>query len=289
MADERDAPGGAAPGRAGPGERPAPEPRPVDRATARRRIEADAVARFKARPADTGIRRTGRALEAHEPAPTTEWIVVVPVKGTTGAKSRFGGDPARREALAAAVALDTLDAVSRTEGVVAVLVVTSPEGAAALDDSDALVLVEDEPAGLGAAVELGVETAAAMGAPGRGIAVLLGDLPALRPGELAAALAAAREHDRAFVPDASGTGTSLITAADGVAHAAAFGAGSAAAHAAAGYSPLEVDPGSGLRRDVDDRAALDAIAGRVGPRTADWLDTGDSEGKSSNPLADSNA
>ncbi len=44
------------------------------------------------------------------------------------------------------------------------------------------------------------------------VAVLLGDLPALRPEELDAALAAAARHPLAFVRDADGAGTTLATA-----------------------------------------------------------------------------
>src|SRR5436305_745035 len=44
------------------------------------------------------------------------------------------------------------------------------------------------------------------------VAALSSDLPALRPQELAAALAAAAAADRCFVADAAGTGTTLLTA-----------------------------------------------------------------------------
>ncbi len=218
-------------------------------------------------PTTTGLRKTGKPVrESHEPQPTTEWVVVVPVKGTGAAKSRFGaGD---HSALALAIALDTVEAVLATAGVTGVLVVTSEEASAVFDETDALVLVEEHPSGLSAAIALGVETAAEMAAPGRGIAVLLGDLPALRPAELAAALGVAGEHDLAMVPDADGTGTTLITAADGATHAPAFGPGSAALHRAAGYAALDVPSDSGLRTDVDTLDALQALAGRLGARTA---------------------
>ncbi|MFT4123401.1 MAG: 2-phospho-L-lactate guanylyltransferase [Microbacteriaceae bacterium] len=268
------------------------------RGSAHRRIEEQAVGRLGAVPRDTAVIRTGRRVEgAHEPEPTREWIVVVPVKGTAAAKSRLGLDGGRPDggrpgdarpaearpaearptevaALARAMALDTVDAAARAAGVAGVLVVTSPEAAADFDAVDALVLVEDRPAGLASAIGLGLETAAAMGAPGRGTAVLLGDLPALRPEELAAALEAARAHERAFVPDAAGTGTTLVTAADGAAHRTAFGPGSAAAHTAAGYRVLDVAAGSGLRQDVDTAADLVRLGGRLGPRSRAALASG---------------
>jgi 2-phospho-L-lactate guanylyltransferase len=203
--------------------------------------------------------------DAHLPAPTTEWVVVIPVKGTGEAKSRFGsGD---NFPLALAIALDTVEAALATASVTGVLVVTSEAASTVFDETEALVLVEDDPAGLASAIELGVETAWQMGAPGRGVAVLLGDLPALRPSELASALEQARLHELAMVPDVEGTGTTLITAADGAAHNPAFGPGSAALHRAAGYSQLDVPADSGLRMDVDTRDTLDTLVGRLGSHT----------------------
>jgi 2-phospho-L-lactate guanylyltransferase len=221
-------------------------------------------------PTTTGIRKTGKPVqESHVPVPTTEWVVVVPVKGTAGAKSRFGeGD---HSALATAIALDTVEAALATAGVTGVLVVTSEEASAAFDETEALVLIEEHPAGLAAAIALGVETASEMSAAGRGIAVLLGDLPALTPAELGFALDAARSHALATVPDAEGTGTTLITAADGSLHAPAFGLGSAELHRAAGYVALEIPIDSGLRNDVDTLSSLRALAGRLGSHTASLL------------------
>jgi 2-phospho-L-lactate guanylyltransferase len=79
------------------------------------------------------------------------------------------------------------------------------------------------------------------------------DLPALRPDELAAALALARR--RSFVADAEGSGTVLLAAPPGVPIDPRFGAGSAAAHAASGAEALAGD-WPGLRRDVDTAADL---------------------------------
>jgi 2-phospho-L-lactate guanylyltransferase len=81
-------------------------------------------------------------------------------------------------------------------------------------------------------------------------------------------LAEATEHDRAFVPDAEGTGTTLIVARPGVPHAARFGAASAARHRAEGYIELELPRLSGLRRDIDTREQLAAAESLVlGART----------------------
>jgi 2-phospho-L-lactate guanylyltransferase len=218
-------------------------------------------------PTTTGIRKTGKPVqESHLPEATTEWVVVIPVKGTPDAKSRFGsGD---HSALAMAIALDTVDAALAADGVSGVLVVTSEGASPLFDETEALVLIEDGVPGLASAIGLGIETAAEMMAPGRGIAVLLGDLPAMTSAELGDALALAARYDLAMVPDAEGTGTALITAADGAIHAPAFGVGSAALHRVAGYVALELPADSGLRNDVDTLDRLRSLEGRLGPRTA---------------------
>ena len=245
------------------------ESRVIDRESARSKIEKSAIENFESRPRDTGIRKTGKAIkDTHEPELTRQWFVIVPVKGTPAAKSRFGGDEEQRARLALAIALDTVEAVLAAPGVTGVLVVTSEAASEAFDETEAFVIVDPDDAGLAAAIALGLDTASDFEAAGRGTAILLGDLPALDPAELGAALDLAKDHDRAMVPDASGSGTTLITAADGQKHAAAFGPGSAAAHVAAGYIALSFPADSGLRSDVDTAEELAALAGRTGPRTA---------------------
>lgn len=87
--------------------------------------------------------------------------------------------------------------------------------------------------------------------------VLAGDLPALRPGELDEALAAAGDR-RGFVADAAGTGTVLLSVPPGEKLDPRFGVGSAAAHESSGARPL--DGGwPGLRQDVDTPADLAAV------------------------------
>lgn len=148
-----------------------------------------------------------------------------------------------------------------------------PDGRAHLD-----VVPEPSPAaGLNAAIRAGVVSARSGGSLAAvSVAVLLGDLPALRPGDLGAALEAASEHHRAVVTDADGSGTTLLTARSGVELHPAFGPGSAAEHAARGHVVLDVadvPAVSGLRQDVDlarDLAAVAALG--PGPRTTEVLD-----------------
>ena len=201
------------------------------------------------------------------------WTVVIPVKGTDSAKSRLGGDAGSRAELARAIALDTVEAVLASGSVSGVIVVTTSAAGEPFAQLGARVVVDDSGAGLNPAIALGV---AAAGDPGAavpvGIAVLLGDVPALRPEELDAALVLAQRHPTALVPDADGVGSVLTTAMVGYAHSPAFGGGSRAAHLLRGYVELDLPADSGLRRDVDTLVQLRELgAARVGTRTAALL------------------
>ncbi|WP_353807947.1 2-phospho-L-lactate guanylyltransferase [Agromyces sp. SYSU T00194] len=200
----------------------------------------------------------------------THWTVVIPVKEPGKAKSRMGADvpPEARAALARAFALDTIAAAAATPAVDRVVVVTHAQ--LPIEPGPARIqLVDDGRAhGLPAAIDLGIAHARATGAGWT--AVLLGDLPALRPEELDGALNAAARHPLAFVPDAEAHGTVLATAGIEEPFAPAFGGASAEAHLERGFVPLEVDPAAGLRRDVDTAEALEvALRLGVGPNTAE--------------------
>jgi 2-phospho-L-lactate guanylyltransferase len=110
-------------------------------------------------------------------------------------------------------------------------------------------------------------------APASGFASLVADLPALRPHHLNAALQEAGRHERSFVPDAAGTGTTLLAALPGAAYAPAYGTASSHRHRLSGATPVSLPPDSPLRRDVDTLGDLGSASTRgVGPRTARLLD-----------------
>jgi 2-phospho-L-lactate guanylyltransferase len=203
----------------------------------------------------------------HAP-PAARWTVVVPVKHAERAKSRLV-PPLRvdRVALARAIALDSVAAVQACPSVARVVVVTSDPvvGAAAARHGDDVV--PDPGGGLLAAVDAGLRHARA-GSPPPALAVLLADVPALTPDALSAALAACEQHENAFVPDAEGTGTVLLTATGNASPRPEFGAHSASRHEAGGAVRLELALPS-LRRDVDTWSTLlDALQLGVGPSTA---------------------
>jgi len=198
------------------------------------------------------------------------WSVVVPAKRLAVAKTRLRpltgalGDRAAdsHDALVLALLADTVAAALDCPAVAEVLVVTDDAAAAAVVRGLGARTVADEPdAGLNPALEHASRHAAE-----HAVAALSSDLPALRPGELADALAAAAVVPRAFVADAHGTGTTLLTAVD-VPLQPRFGPGSADAHRAGGALPL-AGHWPGLVRDVDTEADLRAaLAIGAGPRT----------------------
>ncbi|RXZ47284.1 2-phospho-L-lactate guanylyltransferase [Agromyces fucosus] len=200
--------------------------------------------------------------------PVGLWTVVIPVKAPAGAKTRLAAavPPVEREALARAFALDTIAAALAAGSVARVVVVGGDP--TLVGAAEFLAEPVDGPRGLTSAIAYGIAQVRAADdeAELRPVAVMLGDLPALAPEELDAALDAASRHPLAFVRDADGTGTTLATASAGVLLVPQFGVDSAARHAAAGF--VELEASAGLRRDVDTIDALaEALALGVGPRT----------------------
>lgn len=124
---------------------------------------------------------------------------------------------------------------------------------------------------LNAAIVQGI-TAALKTYPDRNLAVMAGDLPALRAADVETAFAYAAEYPRSLVPDAEGSGTTALFARAGVALTPRFGLGSRTAHESAGHRVLEVSTTSSMRRDVDTATDLDrARALGLGPHTSALL------------------
>ncbi|MDN3496980.1 2-phospho-L-lactate guanylyltransferase [Planococcus sp. APC 4015] len=200
---------------------------------------------------------------------TRGWTIVVPVKDPARGKSRLTVTGVERTALARAIALDTIAAAAACEVVERVVVVGDDGGLVlgALDLPGLRFVPEGDARGLDEAIARGFA-----GFDGMPRAALLGDLPALRPGDLATALEAAASVDRAVVADAEGTGSTLVTAGPDAEWTSAFGDGSFARHVALGCVPLDVPDASTVRRDVDTAQQLDeARALGLGPRTTALL------------------
>ncbi|WP_106178861.1 2-phospho-L-lactate guanylyltransferase [Prauserella shujinwangii] len=169
--------------------------------------------------------------------------------------------------LVRALAADTLRAATAAAGVRRVVVVATDPGALAeLRDTGAEVIGECGARDLNAALRVG-ERFLRSADPGGVVGALQADLPALRPEELAAAVAEASGR-RAFAADRHGTGTTLLLSAPGGPLDPRFGAGSARAHTESGAAPLLL-PAPSLRGDVDTPGDLEhARLLGLGERTA---------------------
>ncbi|MFC4459188.1 2-phospho-L-lactate guanylyltransferase [Pseudonocardia nematodicida] len=236
----------------------------------------------------------------------TPWVdLVVPVKPLPRAKTRLRGaadggvgDLGAHQRLALALARDTVAAAVAAGSVRSVLVISSDPAVAMEVGALGVEVVTDPGRGLNGALRHGAALLRARsggapgssgghGAPGgaapgpRGAGIAIGalqaDLPALRTELLDDAVADAAHRfatgaTRVFVPDAPGTGTTLLLAAPGHDLAPHFGGASAAAHTASGAVALDGDR-PGLRRDVDTAADLDdAVRLGVGEWTRAVLD-----------------
>lgn len=200
-----------------------------------------------------------------------QWTLVIPLKALTRAKSRLSDTAADglRSGLALALAQDTVAAALACAAVGEVAVVTDDVLAGRELAALGARIVPDEPAGgLNAALAHGASLVRSR-SPESPLAALNADLPALRPLELARVLDAATEFPRAFLADAAGTGTTLLTASADRRLLPTFGPGSRTRHRASGAVELPLDAVDSVRQDVDTGDDLRAaLALGVGPRTA---------------------
>ncbi|MGB5953688.1 MAG: 2-phospho-L-lactate guanylyltransferase [Ornithinimicrobium sp.] len=197
-----------------------------------------------------------------EPVPLA-WRVIVPVKEQAVAKSRLTAPAGvSKSALAHAMARDTVQAATAAVAQGAVAVVTCDVAMTAWATHQGIATIADPGQGLNAAVN------AAQSVLSTGpMAVLLGDLPALRPEQLRSALIECSRHPLAFVPDHSGTGTVLL-ASTRPGLVPCFGENSAWRHEQATGAVRLALPVDGLRQDVDDATDLAAaVALGVGAHT----------------------
>jgi 2-phospho-L-lactate/phosphoenolpyruvate guanylyltransferase len=201
------------------------------------------------------------------------WSVVIPVKVLARAKSRLTGlASAEREALALAMAADTVQAAMACPSVATVVVVSDDQVVRArLRALGAEVVPDRSAGGLNEALTAGADYAAARW-PGRGLAALTADLPSLSAAELTDALTVASGITQAFVADAAGSGTTLYTSVPGAAFSPRFGQRSRMRHRQAGAIELDLPGLAGLKRDVDElddlRRAAEMGLGRHTARLA---------------------
>ncbi|MGW2665522.1 2-phospho-L-lactate guanylyltransferase [Nocardia tengchongensis] len=203
------------------------------------------------------------------------WSVVVPIKDLTLAKSRLQVGPHRPE-LALAFARDTVTALRSSRNVGSIFIVSDDPTVRAALQRPGVWLLRERGDGLNRAVTAGLAAAHARSATPH-LAVVMADLPALRPEHFLRAGTAAREFPRSFVADADGSGTTaLFLTGDGDTGASYFGPDSHLEHARSGAVALGLDDIDGLRRDVDRIEHLHAAERLgVGTHTAAVLAAGE--------------
>lgn len=210
------------------------------------------------------------------------WTLVVPLKPLARAKSRLSdtAPDAVRPRLVLAFAQDTVAAAGASPAVRDVVVVTDDPlagrelaglGARIVPDAPrrAPDRARDRPPddGLNAALTHGVATVR-LGRPDAAVAALNADLPALRTEELTRVLEQAARFPRAFLADAAGIGTTLLTALSGRELLPLFGNASRMRHRGSGAAEIMLPGIDSVRQDVDTGADLrTALSLGVGPHT----------------------
>ena len=192
------------------------------------------------------------------------FVAVVPIRSWSTGKSRLGLDDADRASLGRAFALDVVDVLQQSPAIDLVVVVTADDDVRAAVDG--VEVVVDRGQTLDDAVSQGCAHVLAGG--GSRVIIVPSDLPCLTVAALADIATLSEGHAHAYCPDAEGDGTSVIASRDPAGLITSYGPGSAAAHRAAGMTPLVEAPAE-ARRDVDTVAHLrEAESLGVGRRTA---------------------
>lgn len=196
--------------------------------------------------------------------------LIIAVKRLAAAKTRlapvFAGD--LREQVVLAMLLDTISAALAVPAVGSVTVVTpDADAAAAVRELGADVLLDPTPVGHPDPLNHALAaTEQALRDSVTNIAVLQGDLPALRTAELAEAIAGASRHSRSFIADRHHTGTAALFAF-GAPLVPEFGVDSARRHGDSGAVELSGE-WPGLRCDIDTPEDLETARRLgVGPAT----------------------
>lgn len=189
------------------------------------------------------------------------WHVIVPVKAWDAAKSRLDLPPRQRQALAKAMAHDTVECLADCPLVRHVSVLTtSPAmiGAVELRLASEVLVQPDRCASLDEALSWAIgHTGEFLG----NTAVVVADLPTLGGPDLEQLLTSASQHAVSMVVDRHGTGTTVLAATDPSLLTPSFGRDSATRHRSNGVSHVTVlshdECGAGARCDVD---TLDDLA-----------------------------
>ena len=202
----------------------------------------------------------------------SDWQVLIPIKRLARAKSRLALPPDQRAAVTLAMLRDVASAVRACRYVRTVHVVTEDAGVARTVDAEHLPAwsVAGEP-GLNHELHRAA-TCLRQSGTRDGIAVFLGDLPCLTTSVVSDLLLSAPKNRQSFLPDAAGSGTTVLLAPPRIPFAPFFGEDSADRHARIGTALDCTAERWAARQDVDTLEALDnAIRFGVGDHTRRWV------------------
>ena len=160
----------------------------------------------------------------------TVWALI-PVKPFTKAKSRLSGimPQMAREALALALFVDTLTALSKAAHIDHIAIVTAEEAVRVHAERQGAAIIPDTACDLNGALELGRRHLINLGASF--IAVFPADLPALKPDDANKVIETARKSDEIVIaPDHDQNGTNALLTAAGETIPYAFGSDSFCRH-----------------------------------------------------------
>ncbi|RYJ07409.1 MAG: hypothetical protein EON52_01400 [Actinomycetales bacterium] len=203
------------------------------------------------------------------------WSAVVPIRPWWLAPDSLGDSPEERIRLARALALDTLDTLAGVESVHHTVVVTADREATFYARRLGMTVLADRPLlsldPINEALRLGVRWVGAR-YPDAPVVVIPADLAGATAACIDAAIDVLDGYDDAFVPDALGLGTSMMTTRSPRSFTSTYGAGSAINHSRAGLRAVSgVD--RRLRQDVDSRADLVSVSGwDLGPLVTQELE-----------------
>lgn len=183
---------------------------------------------------------------------------VIPVKPWALSKSRLEVGDQLRQDLARAFALDVIEAVSGSLLVGRIVLVTAESELGSVAAEIGAVMLADRPTpppgSLDVAVESGRQWAMAR-RPTWPVVVVPGDLPSLTIAAFDHTISRLRRHDKAFVPDAFGRGTTFTWVSSPLDLQTSYGLGSADRHLDAGFRAV-ADVDVRARWDVDTLADL---------------------------------
>jgi len=184
-------------------------------------------------------------------------VCLIPMKPLAGAKARLASVLAPEERRTLSLAM-LADVVAAARGFDRIWVLNSDADAADVARSGGAVAVPDPAPGGGLNASVDLATASAMNEGAAGVLVVAADVPAARADDLAAVAAGAGVS---LAPDAGGSGTNALWRSPGDTIAAAFGAGSRAAHESLALGsgvPFHIVENARLAADVDTPEGLAA-------------------------------